>query len=161
VATGESVFHEEQRFRNWWAWALLAIADAPLVAVLVLTRTISYSLGLAAIVVTLVAALFLVARLVVDVTADEITISFHFLWPTRRIRMPDITRAHATKYNSLLEYGGYGVRLGFKGWAFNTGGNEGVLVETNDGKRVMIGSRRAKELEDAIARAVARQRPPG
>ncbi len=155
----ESLFHEEQHFRSRWVWALLAVADAPLIAVLVLTRIISYSLLVAAIVVTLIAALFLAARLVVDVTDDEITISFHFLWPTRRIRIAEVKTAHATTYNSLLEYGGYGVRLGFKGWAFNTGGSEGVHVETNDGKRVMIGSRRANALEDAIARAVAQQRP--
>ena len=43
----------------------------------------------------------------------------------------------------------------FGGWVFNTGGDEGVLVETTRGDRVMIGSQRAAELEAAIARAVA------
>jgi len=49
--------------------------------------------------------------------------------------------------------GGYGVRLGFRGWAFNVSGDEGVLVETTDGSRLMIGSRHPKELEAAITRA--------
>jgi len=42
------------------------------------------------------------------------------------------------------------VRLGFRGWAFNVSGDEGVLVETNDGSRLMIGSQRPKGLEKAI-----------
>ena len=27
-----SYFHEEQRFRQWWIWALLAVAAVPLLA---------------------------------------------------------------------------------------------------------------------------------
>ena len=148
-----SYFHEEQRFWAAWVWVLLLTIDVPFLIFTALTR--EWSLLAGVVIVSAVAALFAIARLVVDVSVEEITVSFHFLWPTRRVRVADVKRAHATTYNSLLEYGGYGVRLGPRGWAFNTGGDEGVLVDTNDGKRVMIGSRRAKELEVAIARAVA------
>jgi hypothetical protein len=65
-----------------------------------------------------------------------------------------VRSARATKYSPLL-WGGYGVHYALlRGWVFNNGGSEGVLVETNKGN-VMIGSRRAKELEGAIARAIA------
>ncbi len=148
-----SYFHEEQRFWAAWIWVLLLTIDLPFLILVALTQ--EWVLLIGVVIVSSVAALFAVARLVVDVSAPEITVSFHFIWPTRRIRVADVKRAHAATYNSLLAYGGYGVRLGPRGWAFNTGGDEGVLVETNDGKRVMIGSRRAKELEAAIARAVA------
>ena len=93
--------------------------------------------------------------MVVDVDESGVHASFHFLWPTRHIRFEDIKRATATRYNSLLDYGGWGVRLTPKGWAFNTGGSEGVLIETVKGKRIMIGSHRAMELKEAIARASA------
>ena len=102
----------------------------------------------------LVTALFLAASLETTVDREAINIAFHFLWPKRRISIPDVRKAEATKYRPLLEYGGYGVRLGFRGWAFNVSGDEGVLVETKDGSRVMIGSQRPKELESAIARAM-------
>jgi hypothetical protein len=103
-----------------------------------------------------VAVLFLAARLVVDVTAEEIRVSFHFLWPTRRVAIERVRRAHAQRYSPLFDYGGWGVRYAFsRGWAFNAGGHEGVLVETTDGKKIMIGSRRPAELEAGIARALA------
>ncbi|HEV8670895.1 MAG TPA: hypothetical protein VGS01_09185 [Candidatus Limnocylindria bacterium] len=117
-------FHEEQSFRQWWLWALLAIG-----------------------------ALFALARLVVDVDRQAITVAFRVLWPTRRIPLSDVRRAEATRYRPLLDYGGYGVRLGFKGWAYNVSGDGGVLVETMSGARVMIGSQRPRDLEAAIARA--------
>jgi hypothetical protein len=132
---------------------LLLTIDLPFLILVAITR--EWALLVGVVIVSTVAALFAVARLVVDVSVEEITVSFHFLWPTRRMRISDVKRATAVTYNSLVDYGGFGVRWGPRGWAFNTGGDEGVLVEMKDGKRVMIGSRRAKELEAAMARAVA------
>ena len=147
-----SYFHEEQRFWAAWVWVILLTLDLPIILVVALTQ--EWVLLFGAIVASSIAALFAVAKLVVDVDPAAITVSFHFLWPTRRIAIADVKRAFATTYNSLLEYGGFGVRWGPRGWAFNTGGDEGVIVETKDGKRVMIGSRRSKEFEAAIAKAV-------
>lgn len=101
----------------------------------------------------LVAALVLAANLETTVDREAITVAFHFLWPKRRIPISEVRKAEATMYRPFLDYGGYGVRLGFRGWAFNVSGNEGVLVETNDGSHLMIGSQRPKELEAAVARA--------
>jgi hypothetical protein len=102
----------------------------------------------------LVFALLVFAKLDVDVDQSGVHIAFHLLWPTRHIPLADVRRAHATKYSPLL-WGGYGVHYALlRGWSFNTGGSEGVLVETSKGN-VMIGSRRAKELEAAITRAIA------
>ncbi len=56
-------------------------------------------------------------------------------------------------YRAFLDYGGYGVRLGLRGWAWSVSGNQGVLVESTNGSRLMIGSQRPKELVAAIARA--------
>lgn len=153
-----SYFHEEQRF-GWWVWALVAVIAIPvLVGAVGAARSdaaaaIAILVGPAAIVAVL--ALLALAKLVSDVDERGIHVSFHLLWPTRHIPLEDVQRAHATAYSPLIDYGGWGVRLSWKGWAFNTGGAEGVLVETKSGKRIMIGSRRAKDLEEAIAKAIA------
>jgi len=104
-----------------------------------------------------ITVLLLAARLVVDVDRQEITIHFRLIWPTKRISIAEVRRACAMKYRPIIDYGGYGVRLGLKGWAYNVSGNEGVLVETIGGARLMIGSQRAKELEAAIERAKREQ----
>jgi hypothetical protein len=153
-------FHEEQRFRQWWIWTLLLIAALPVIVV-VFIRGPVLSVLIVPLTLLAVGVLLAFACLVVDVDRDAITVAFHFLWPKRRIRVSDVRKAEATKYSPLLDYGGYGVRLGFRGWAFNVSGDEGVLVETNDGSRLMIGSQRPKELEAAIERAKREQGRPG
>ncbi len=151
-------FHEEQRF-GWWVWALIAVIAVPVLFGVIGTLARGANAVIAIIVgpgtVVLVLLLLVLAKLVVDVDERAIHVSFHYLWPTRNIPLDDVQRAHATEYSPLLDYGGWGVRLSWKGWAYNVGGAEGVLVETKGGKRIMVGSRRAKELESAIARAIA------
>ena len=153
-----SYFHEEQRFGRW-VWAVLVIISVPVVvaAIGVAGRDPAAlaAILVGPIVVAVITALFALAKLVTDVDDRGVHVSFHLLWPTRHIPLEDVQRAHATEYSPLVDYGGWGVRLSWKGWAFNTGGAEGVLVETKSGKRIMIGSRRANELEAAIAKAIA------
>jgi len=158
-------YHEEQQFRQPWLLVLLMALAIPAVIVAIDVAARQPALVLPALllgpgVIAAIAFLFALARLVVDVDRDVITVAFHFLWPKRQIRIPEVRKAEATKYSPLLDYGGYGVRLGFRGWAWSVSGDEGVLVETNDGSRLMIGSRRPKELEAAIAKARQERQGP-
>jgi len=133
---------------------LIVVAAVVLVSLLVSGGATLWGAIIALGTLALVTALFLAASLETTVDREAVTVAFHLLWPKRRIPISDVRKAEATKYRPLLDYGGYGVRLGFRGWAFNVSGDEGVLVETKDGSRVMIGSQRPKELEVAIARAM-------
>jgi hypothetical protein len=152
-----SYFHEEQRFGRW-IWILVLV-----VGVIVLVSLIGIwdrpgafpALLVGPLIVTLVFALLALSRLDVDVDDRGIHIAFHLLWPTRHIPLENVRRVHATTYTPLL-WGGWGVHyMLLRGWSFNTGGSEGVLVEVKSGASVMIGSQRAKELEAAIAKAIA------
>ena len=150
-------FHEEQRFGRWvWALVVLVFVVVVFAAVAAPSRTGTLAgLGIGLFASLLVFVLLVFSRLDVDVDQQAIHIAFHLLWPTRHIALTDVRRAHATKYEPLA-WGGWGVHYMFlKGWLFNTGGHEGVLVETNSGGNVMIGSQRAAELEAAIAKAIA------
>ena len=152
-------FHEEQRFGRW-VWALVAVvvvlAVVPVVATLGTPAALLGSL-IGLIVAALVFVLLALSRLDVDVDDRAIHIVFHLLWPKRDIALGDVKRAYATTYEPLA-WGGWGVHYMFlMGWIFNTGGREGVLVETTGGGNIMIGSQRAKELEAAIATAVAQR----
>ena len=77
-------------------------------------------------------------------------IAFRYLWPTRLIRFEDIIGLEVRRYRPLLEYGGWGVRLGPAGWAYTTGGNEGVQLRLRTGIPVLIGSKHPRELEAAV-----------
>jgi hypothetical protein len=153
-----SDFHEVQPLRQQRLFVVILIVVAVIVLAVLSTgasRLLGAVIALGSL--GLVAALILTASLETTVDGDAVTVAFHFLWPKRRIRISDVRKAEATRYSPLLDYGGYGVRFGFRGWAWSVSGDEGVLVETNDGSRLMIGSRRPKDLEAAIERAKREQ----
>lgn len=68
----------------------------------------------------------------------------------RRFEPRDLAESYVRRYRPILEYGGWGIRYGLKGRAYNVSGNHGVQLVLNDGKRILIGSSRPAELEAAI-----------
>jgi hypothetical protein len=168
------LFREQQQFRQKWLWLLFVCISTPIVALLgfglyqqlVLDRPFGgrpmsdghLVLMTAAVLVlhSVVIALFWFARLDVDVTPNEIEIRFRpFHLHPRRIHLQEVTDARARHYSALGEYGGWGIRIGLKGWAYNVSGDEGVQLTLASGKRILIGSQRSSELEEAIRRARA------
>ena len=69
----------------------------------------------------------------------------------RRIAFADILSVEARRCKPLLEYGGWGFRIGPAGKAYDMRGDEGVQLVLKNGGRVLIGSGRARELAEAIA----------
>jgi hypothetical protein len=88
-------------------------------------------------------------RLTVRVDHGHLHIHF-FPLLTRNIPLEQIEQWEPRTYHPLLEYGGWGLRRGWKGWAYNISGNRGVQLTLADGKRLLIGSQRADELAAAI-----------
>ena len=73
----------------------------------------------------------------------------HLSW--RNIPISSITEVASITYRPIVDYGGWGIRYGYKGeWAYNMRGNKGVRIKTIDGKRIMFGSQKADELQKAI-----------
>jgi hypothetical protein len=155
-----SRYHEEQHFHD----ALMGLLVlAMLFVVFVTTLAVVFSrpndallLAIAPVVVILVAALISLSHLDVDVTDTGVTIAFRHLWPTRRIAFGDIVGLEVKQYRPLIDYGGWGVRLGLAGWAYTTGGGVGVKLRLRKGLPVLIGSRHPDELEAAIRAGVER-----
>jgi hypothetical protein len=59
----------------------------------------------------------------------------------------------------LRDYGGWGIRKGRSGWAYNVSGDRGVRLTYTDGETLLIGSQRADELAKAIEVARVSSRP--
>ena len=97
--------------------------------------------------------LFHVLELTVTVRPSEIDIRFR---PLARRRIPHmaVRSCEARTYRPLREYGGWGVRRGWKGgWAYNVRGNRGVQLVLDDGSSILVGSQRADDLAAAIQSA--------
>jgi hypothetical protein len=93
---------------------------------------------------------FLSLKLVTEVRDEEVYVKFVRLWRARTIPLDQIRRVAAVTYSPLLDYGGWGIRCGRKGMAYNVSGNCGVQLELKEGRPILVGSQRAEELARAI-----------
>ncbi len=153
-------FREEQRFRQLW---LLAMMGVPALLIfygayrqLALGRPWGNNpmpdVGLALFLAGYLLFLFwfLGLKLVTEVRDQELYIKFVRLWRARRIPLDQIRQATALTYSPILDYGGWGIRWGRNGMAYNVSGDRGVLLELASGKKVLVGSQRAEDLARAI-----------
>ena len=173
----EMRFEETQRFRQWWLVLLVlfvvAVTVIPfgtgMVQQLVtgkpwgdkpLPDGALIGVGLFAIGIPLfVAWLLLAAKLTTRVGDTTLHVG---LWPIHRrpkeIDLLRVAEVEACSYRPLRDYGGWGVRRGRNGTAYNVSGDRGVRITDTDGETLLIGSQRADELAEAIEAARKRAR---
>lgn len=156
------IFREEQSFRQWWINAVVmgtaGFAWYAFFQQIILHKPLGKKPApdWGMFLVWLLAGvglpwLFLTARLVVEVRGDGLYYRyypFHFRW--HHLAAEDIREVELRTYRPLLEYGGWGIRWGLKGKAYNVSGNRGVRLRLRNGKRLLFGSRRAEELPAAL-----------
>jgi len=156
------VFSEEQRFRQTWILILIALVAG--IAWYSFIRQIVFGEPFGTnpapdIVVLVIFAVFgiifpvwfAVMRLETQVTQDALRFRMyplHLSW--REHPLETIADADAVVYRPIREYGGWGIRFGTKGMAYNVSGNEGVQVTLRSGKSFLLGSRRAAELGQVL-----------
>ena len=68
----------------------------------------------------------------------------------RSYEWSEIESCHVRKYSPLGEYGGWGIRFGSRGRAFNVSGNMGLQLVFHDGKRLLIGTRKPDEIRETL-----------
>ncbi len=163
-------FEEEQRFRQLWIWAivlssvvgLLVVFGYGLIQQLILKEPFGdnpasdTNLTMAAVTTLVIGGgstlLLYKTKLITKLDPNCLHIMFS---PLRRRDIPlsDIAHWEARTYRPIRDYGGWGVRVGRRGWAYNVSGNRGVELELTNGKKLLIGSQRSEELCAAIATA--------
>lgn len=161
-----TTFHEEQRFRQPWIWALvLGIAalqwwawvqqivlgrpfgDNPGPDWMVWLFLILFGVGLP--------LLFVVLRLVVEVRDNGIWLRF-FPLTKRSIPFEEIRQVEAVDYKPIRQYGGWGIRGLGSNRAYNVRGSQGVRLYLRNGDELVIGSQRPQALALAIDAGLAR-----
>ena len=73
---------------------------------------------------------------------------FHRTW--RRIPWEEIERAYVREYKPLREFGGWGVRIGVNGKAYNVKGNQGLQIELISGQKILLGTQRPEALQEVL-----------
>lgn len=168
-------FREEQRFRQLWIWlvtlplclGMIGFFGWAMAEQLVHGRPVGGQpmpdplLAITGPVFILLGAgilwLMWAAHLVTEVRDDGVYIRFlPFHRDFQSFRWEEIAALEACTYRPILDYGGWGIRFGSGGKAYNVSGNRGVRLDLAAGrpKHVLIGSQRPEEL--AMAAMAAR-----
>lgn len=144
------LFQEKQRFNQWWLWALLIISSVAPVIILYkeFTSSTSTSGSLSALIILfLVTVLFVVLKMKTTITQKSIQlVYFPFVWKT--INIDDIASMEVINYGFV---GGWGIRLWTSyGTVYNVRGNKGLHIKLKNGKQLVIGTQKPKELEKVV-----------
>ncbi|HZV70873.1 MAG TPA: DUF6141 family protein [Saprospiraceae bacterium] len=157
----EILFSEKQKFIQWWLWLILLGSNGFLaygvITQVVLGKTFgSRPSGDVEILLVfgltlMLSLLFFSFKLETLIKTDGVYVRFfpfhisfrHFTWE-------QIRKANVRQYNALLEYRGWGLRGFGKNRAFNVSGNQGLQLEFEDYKKLLIGTRKPDEIREAL-----------
>ncbi len=93
------------------------------------------------------------ARLITRICSDGIYVRYppllggfsFFSWES-------IDRVSLRTYNPLTEYGGWGIRIGPRGRAYNVSGTIGIQLELRDGGKLLIGTNEPEKVAAILQR---------
>jgi hypothetical protein len=161
--TDGKLFLERQHFRQAWLWTILLLINGLLIFALVkqilfgqpfgnrpLSNVQLLFVATSVLVITLFVAIL---RLETEIKADGVYYKFFpFQLSMKKISWDRISNAYVRKYKPLLEYGGWGLRIGIfgSGQAFNVSGNKGLQLIYDKGRKFLIGTRKPEELKKAL-----------
>jgi hypothetical protein len=153
-----ALFREVQRFRAVWIWCIVLLisgmmwvaavqqigfqksfGENPMTDSMLWVFWLLFGIGLP--------VLFLFCNLTSEVREDGLYIRFTpFHRSFHKIGFDDLEQFKAVIYRPIKDYGGWGIRYGSKGKAYNVSGSRGVLLTMKNGKRLLLGSQRPDEL---------------
>lgn len=85
-------------------------------------------------------------KLITEIRGDGIYLKFvpfHFKY--KYFSFSEINRAEYVTYSPVKEYGGWGIRYGKDGWAYNVKGNKGIRFYLKNEKKLLIGTQKGEE----------------
>ena len=163
--SNQVLFSETQKFRQWWVWLilLLVVGLVAFVAIVVvgeessedktmpMPMIILVSTGLFILVPTVL--LFFNMKLETHIKDEGLNVRFFpFHMTFKEYKWDSISKSYVRQYNPIGEYGGWGLRIGPAGKAFNVSGDKGLQLEFVDNKKLLIGTNKPDELGEVLTR---------
>lgn len=153
----KSFFVENQRFNQWWVWAILLLACGVPFVVFYRQIILGENVGEmpvsdSLIIVTtlfclMILLFFLLLRLKTEINPQYLSYQF-YPFPKRSFPFEEIEIIKVIKYGFV---GGWGIRYTMKyGTVFNIRGNKGLYVRLKNGKTFVIGTQNPEELEKVV-----------
>lgn len=152
------VYKESQTYRSSWVFYLILLVELPmliLLTVLFFTSEEKQEMGIALVFVFGIMSLVLtlIFNIKLETRIDEQGIHYRYLpfirkW--RLIRKESILSAEVISFNPLLDYGGWGMKGNRTTKLFNITGDQGLLIDKGETKKILLGTLKVKELKSFL-----------
>ena len=146
-------FIENQKIPKWMSFIFLVLTIY-MAYLLIKNYETSAFIGIlvGTLISLLILLLFLIANLITEIDSEGIRIKyipFHFKY--LNYNWNEIESCKIRKYSSISEFGGWGIRYGFrKIKSYTVKGNQGIQLVLKNGKDILIGTQKRKEIEKLI-----------
>lgn len=150
----ERFFYQRQKFTSGWLPYVLAVS-------LVLPCALAFGMyqqGDRSLDIYVGPAIALAVNAMVlfgmwlDIEVSTVGIRYRFFpfigW--RTLEWSQIERIQIVHYDPLTDYGGWGIKRGKEGWVYSVTGDEGILITTTEGKKIMLGIQDTSYWQGAI-----------
>jgi hypothetical protein len=155
------LFTEKQKFNQWWLWLIIVSINIFFLFSVYKQVFLGESIGdnpmsnvgrlvLLSLVMLLFSGLFFILRLDTIIDKKGVYVRFYPIRKTYKLYLWDkIKKLEIRQYKALLEYGGWGIRIG-NGKALTVSGNIGLQIVFKDKRKLLIGTQKSIELERII-----------
>lgn len=158
------LFFEVQKQNQKWIWFLLVILGATILFGSIQQIIFNKPFGTHPVpdwgfipifaLLSLAYYLLLGSRLYTEIGPDWIRYQYKpFHRKAKVLRRDQISECYIRLYSPIKEFGGWGIRTSFKGKngiAFNVSGKVGIQLELKDGRKILIGTNKGKEAQEAL-----------
>ena len=141
-------FQEKQRFTQWWLWIIIFLSCSLFYLPYKADEDIPFSLTLLSIAIPLFFYLFELRTFVTKKGLYYQFFPFHF--KKYLIKIEEIEEIEALEYKPISDYGGWGIKYGFKGKAYNVSGNKGVKIHLKNKRHILFGSQKHNEFAKSL-----------
>ena len=158
----EILFNETQKFRQWWLWVIMLFVFGIIAFVAfkiikgeeLKDKTPLILVGSCVLFILIPTVLLLLnMKLETQVTEKGIYVRFYpFHASFKEYKWNSISKSFVRQYDPIGEFGGWGLRIGPAGKAFNVSGDKGLHLEFNDNKKLLIGTNKPDEMKEALKR---------
>lgn len=155
------LFSEKQRFTQFWLWTLLIALNLFMIYGIIQQIIFGIPFGnnpapdLVLILLSLIpfgiSLLFYTFCLETQITNELIAFQLRPFGSLNTIRFEEIEKVYVREYAPLREFGGWGYRISYNnGTAYNIKGNQGLQLELKNGKKILIGTQKAEEMQEVL-----------
>lgn len=153
------IFKEEQTYQGTWLMYLILILELPtliVVSIVVWTSEedqLTATLVTTAFILVMLLTFGLIMSLKLSTRIDEEGIKFKyfpFINQWRVYPQKEIKSAQVVAYSPVSDFGGWGIKGNRTTKAYSILGDQALLVDLGEKKKIMIGTQKSKELKSFL-----------